>query len=630
MKDRSPRGKLRYLFENVISKGTIAIIALLGAFSAAVVAISAVVISLAGLGQTEGEDIGILEAAWQSFMRTLDAGTVAGDSGWGLRTVMLLVTLCGVFIVSVLIGTITSGLENKLTDLRKGRSKVFEKRHTLILGWSSKIFSIISELVIANENQKSPRIVILAPKDKVEMEDEIKARIPDSRNTKIICRTGSPLDLTDLEVVSPNDARSVIVLSPEDDHSDTAVIKTILALTNSPSRNGSNFNIVAEIRNAENIEIAELVGNNETKLVLSSDLIAKVTAQTCRQSGLSVVYTELLDFDGAEIYFTKEDALTGKTYKDALFGFQKSAVIGLRRSDGEILLNPDMSTLIEPEDQIIAISMDDDTIEYTGMPKLKSHDFTITGDRVPQRKEKTLILGWNDRGSAIVQELDNYVAAGSEILVLAETDLGKEYFDNLQSLLKCQTINFKEGNITDRKTLDSIKVDNFDHIIILCYPGLDTQHADAKTLIALLHLRNISEKQGKEFSIVSEMLDIKNQELAQVTKADDFIVSDKLVSLMLSQLSENGELKKVFDQLFAADGSEVYLKPIHEYFKVGEETNFYTLVESAALRGETAIGYKRHSLMNDPKSGYGVVVNPDKDDLITFDEDDKIIVLSEN
>ena len=35
----------------------------------------------------------------------------------------------------------------------------------------SSIFDVISELVVANQSQTRPRIVIMADKDKVEMED---------------------------------------------------------------------------------------------------------------------------------------------------------------------------------------------------------------------------------------------------------------------------------------------------------------------------------------------------------------------------------------------------------------------------------------------------------------------------
>ena len=80
-------------------------------------------------------------------MRTLDSGTMGGDAGWGFRLVMLLVTLGGIFVVSALIGVLSTGLEGKLDELRKGRSRVLEKDHTIILNWSPSIFDIISELV---------------------------------------------------------------------------------------------------------------------------------------------------------------------------------------------------------------------------------------------------------------------------------------------------------------------------------------------------------------------------------------------------------------------------------------------------------------------------------------------------
>ena len=89
----------------------------------------------------------------------------------------------------------------------------------------------------------------------------------------------------------------------------------------------------------------------------------------------------------------------------------------------------------------------------------------------------------------------------------------------------------------------------------------------------------MSDKAGKDFSVVSEMLDIRNRDLAIVAKADDFIVGDNLISLMLSQLSENKDLKKVYDILFEAEGSEIYLKPINGYLKTGESVNFYNILE---------------------------------------------------
>src|SRR5436190_2001409 len=79
---------------------------------------------------------------WMNLMRLLDAGTMGGDDGSGpFLASMLAVTFCGIFVTSILIGTITSGIEAKLDELRKGRSHIIESNHTVILGWSEQIFA---------------------------------------------------------------------------------------------------------------------------------------------------------------------------------------------------------------------------------------------------------------------------------------------------------------------------------------------------------------------------------------------------------------------------------------------------------------------------------------------------------
>ena len=89
------------------------------------------------------------EISWGDW-RILDPGTFSGDNGWFLRIVMLTVTLIGISIAAVLIGLIASGIEQRIDELRRGRSVVVESRHTLILGYSPRVFTIISELAIAN------------------------------------------------------------------------------------------------------------------------------------------------------------------------------------------------------------------------------------------------------------------------------------------------------------------------------------------------------------------------------------------------------------------------------------------------------------------------------------------------
>jgi ion channel POLLUX/CASTOR len=442
-------------------------------------------------------------------------------------------------------------------------------------------------------------------------------------------RTGDPIDIDDVEIVNPHDARSIIILSPEDGQADSQVIKTILALTNNPDRRKSPYHIVSRIREPENLGVAQMVGRGEAELVPVDDFIARLTAQTCRQSGLSVVYTDLLDFEGDEIYFTREPRLAGKTFGEVLLFYEKCSVIGLRTGDGEIQLNPPMDTEISSEDVVILISEDDSEISLTGNAYPEIDEGAIRKPQPREQKpERTLILGWNNRAATIIAKLDNYVSFGSEITVASHS--GAEIPTHLDELSHL-TVASRPGDTTDRRTLDALEVPSYDHVVVLSYSDrLERQEADSKTLITLLHLREIAGRNGRSFSIVSEMLDDRNRELAEITRADDFIVSERLVSLMMCQISENDKLSAVFEELINPEGSELYLKPADEYVDLGVPLNFYTVVEAARRRGEVAVGYRSETRSSYPQESYGVHLNPDKSRLITFADDDRVIVLAES
>jgi len=626
----SLRQRLQYNFDNLMSRGAPAMILMLLLASLGLVLLAAAIISVLGIAQTGSAPISFGEAAWESMVRTLDSGTFGNDTGSGFRFVMLMVTLGGVFVVSSLIGVISSGVESKLGQLRKGRSLVLEQNHTVILGWSPQIFTILSELIIANENQKRPAIALLAERDKVEMEDEIHERIGDLKNTRIICRSGSAIDPAGLEIVNPHQARSIIVL-PEGDMPDAFVLKTTLAIVNSRDRHPEPYRIVTQLRSPKAVDLAALIGGRDRLVgLLSRDLIARVTAQTSRQSGLSVVYTELLNFAGDEIYFKDEPALSGRTYGDALSVYEDSSLIGIFQVGGVARLNPPPDTRFQPGDRVIAISADDDTIRLSGLtPSVQDDGIRTAHALTAPSPESCLVLGWNDHAATLIRELDAYVAPGSSLALVIGDDQAL-LAQAGASALKNQVCAFHTGDTTDRAVLDSLEIQAFDHVIVLADSGLDVQRADARTLITLLHLRDISEHDATPFSIVSEMLDMRNRALAEVARVDDFIVSDHFISLMLAQLSENVDLYPVFMDLFDPEGSEIYLKPAAGYVETGRPLNFYTVIEAARRREETAFGYRVAAQAHDAGRDYGICTNPKKSELVTFSPEDKIIVLAED
>lgn len=625
------RRRLRYRIDGLMSRGPgVLMVGLLGA-TLLVATIIALVITLVGWATESG--FNLLDVILRALLTTLDAGTVAnfldGPASPGFLLSLLGVTLFGILVTSILVGILVTGIQARLEELRKGRSVVVEGGHTVILGWSPQIFTIVTELVVASANQRRSAIVVLANRDKVEMEDEIRAQVGPTGRTTVVCRTGNPVDSTDLAIVSLDTAKSVIVLTPEVEDPDIDVIKTILAITNTPGRKVDRYHIVAEIRDRDNLAVARIVGRDEAKLVATHDLVARVIAQTCRQSGVSVVYMGLLTFEGDEIYMVEPQAhLHGRPFRECLFAYDDSSIIGLLRADGTARLNPPMGAPIVPGDRLIAISADDDTIVPTARP-IDTFDEALIVAPGPRHRspERTLVLGWNRRGASIARELDAYVASGSRLVVAAagfDIASGPKPDD-----LANQTFEVREADPTKRESLVALCAEGFDHVIVLCSDVLPPQRADARTLVTLISLRDVAASEGATFSVTSEMLDLRNRALADVTQADDFIVSDRLAGLLVSQLSENAHLGAVFDDLFAASGSEIYLRPASDYVRIGASTTFATVLEASTRRGEIAIGYREAAASSIASRSYGVVINPPKSRSIEFAPDDKVIVLAE-
>jgi voltage-gated potassium channel Kch len=622
------REKLRYRFDNTMSRGAPALIALLGILSAVLVIVFGLVGYLAR-PLPEGRDWGIGKSLWMALLHAMDPGTVAGDEGstfWIFS--MFTVTIGGIFVVAALVGVITTGLDAKLEDLRKGRSRVVEEGHTVLLGWSEQLFTIISELAEAKESERRPCVALLADRDKVEMEDEIRARLGNLGKLRVVCRTGSPTEPADLDLVSPQSAAAVLVLTPEIEDPDADVIKTLLALS-SRTWDGEPPHIVAAVRQAQNLPPARLAGGRHASVVDVDDLAARLVVQSSRQSGLSVVCTDLLDFGGDEIYLRPEPALAGAPFGAALFAYDTATVIGLRRR-GRVVLNPRADTRIERDDELILIAEDDSTIRMAQEPVRPGAPGAIVRPvRRRVRPERVLVIGWNSRGIKIVKELDNYVAPGSRLQVAAAAPDAEQRVKALAAELRNLHTAYQLCEPTDRGSLETLGIGEFEHVIVLADDSVSPEKADSQTLVTLLHLRDMEFRRKERYAIVSEMNDERNQRLAQVTKADDFVVGSKLISLLLTQLSENRHLSSVFKQLFEAEGSEIYLRPAEEYVSLGQSVDFATMIEAARLRGETGIGYR---LMDDAQDApsYGVRLNPVKTERVTMKRGDRVIVLAED
>ncbi|HEY0254402.1 MAG TPA: hypothetical protein VGC41_22900, partial [Kofleriaceae bacterium] len=322
------RQKLRYRFDNWMARGVGAQILLLAIATAVLIALAVVVIVGCGFAldaDDQGHKESIGKTVWRALNHTLDPGNLGGDTaGWGFLFVMLVATIGGLFVVSALIGVLNQGFGSAIERLRRGRSVVVETGHTVILGWGPKIGTLLRELAEANANVRGARIVILADRDKVEMDHDIAEEMREKK-LRVVTRSGSMMSLPDLALVSLATSKAVIVLAPErhvdgtpmaPHESDTVVLKALLAIAKvAPD---AQLHVVAEIFDPATEPVARIVAGDKASLIVAAPLLSRLLVQTGRQSGLSTVYSELLDFEGVEIYVEPVPAVIGKTFAEAV------------------------------------------------------------------------------------------------------------------------------------------------------------------------------------------------------------------------------------------------------------------------------------------------------------------------
>lgn len=619
MKKPSLKQKLSYKFDNLMSKGTLSLILLLAVITLVVIVIAGLVVSIAD-PETNGN---VLQSAWMSLMHALDAGTIAGDDTSNILFIVMMsiVTICGLFITSMLIGVISTGLEAKMEDLRKGHSLVLEKNHVIILGFNENAINIIRELIIANENQKKGVIVVMDNQDKTEMEDLIAQRIPDTKNTKIICRSGSIDNISDVEICSPETCRSIIVNAENDFMSVKAVLATTTILENSDNHNAY---ITALIHSEENAEAARIAGNGRSEVFYYQNSIARIMAHTSRQPGMSTVFTNLLSYEGDEIYVETISGLAGKTFGELNLLFPRSTVIGIVRSN-KPLLNPPSTTQIIESDKIILIAEDDGISIPTPENATVEKSNFADGKADEPAPQKTIIFGCNELLDQVITELDCYAPKNSEVIVATTEDSFIEEYLPLQENLENIKLTKVISDIFNRSELEKIVANKPNNVLILTNQNDDDETADSKTLLLLLQLRDITRKNNLNFTVTSEMRSTEDQELAEVTKVTDFVISSNITALMMTQISQTREQFVILNDLLSDSGSELYMKIANRYVVTGKPVNFYTVCASASRYGEVAIGYKK--VKEDGK--FEIVLNPPKDKEIIFNDDDRLILLAE-
>ena len=652
--------RVRYKIDNFMSKGSSSIfLALLSLFLFGFILM--VVTRMIAHAILPDETLsGWSEIPWRVYVAVMEgsAAETDGDSNWLAKMASIFGVMVGLILFSSMVAFITSVFESKLEELKRGRSIVLEKNHTLILGFGDRILEIIRELIEANESEEDASIVILAENDKEEMDNIIRDNIPRTLSTRIITRSGVATNINNLKKVMAKNAKSIIIMNnaacwrPEKERklADALVLKSIMSII-AVCKREEHPPIVCEIHSNRDQTLAQNISKGTVKALNEVSVLSKMIAQLAlSRNGLSIVYGDMVGFDGNEFYFYRPSDGWGDvlTFGQSLYRFKSSTPIGVHTSNGEIILNPPKETFINEKDELIIFAEDDSTILYFKEPIFNPTIKSIPKTLTKLRTQRVALLNWTTKTEIIMDKLCSYLPRGSELCTFVDLK-SKEMDDYVESLIFKYPgikISVNQIDLNDLETLDEIKPQNFDSLLILSPGGNTIEEMDAYVISLLIRIRQIlllnttkessldPHSQKNWPKLITEVMDSENIDIILNSGVEDFMVSNQFISQIMAQVSEEPLALDVYDDLFKAEGSELYIKPASYYFDFNNKESlslaYGECVEAAQLRDEVILGIQLNSEQQNKDKMFGISLIPKKEDLFTLTPNDGLIALAQD
>ena len=540
--------RFSYWFDNRIAEGSLGLIRILIVFSVLLVLMIAGLIMLFGLSE-EGEGGAVL---WDSIATVINAWMpYSSDGSIGYLILMSCAAIGGVLFTSILIGIITSSIEEKVTALKKGNSHVIEEDHLIVLGLYPGEYTLLQQLIFASEG-KPVCIVIADEADREEMEQNIRENLKVPKNVRIVCRTADITDPASLEKCSLETCRTVIV-SPTEDMKTIKVILAAAALLEEKQAPQISVNAILtrnEYSFPPSLERAHNITTLKTNAILS-----KMIAHSCTQTGLSETFREIFNFEGSEFYLTGFDGIGGMTFEEIMIRTDRAVPSGVFRN-GSILVNPPADFVLEEDDKILVFAEESDAaiLRKDAPPGKKLREAVMTRS---EEETDIVILGRNETLPVILKELPENVST----VWLVCPDIPEKEKNRLLTAGEARNLNlrFYEEDPESEDYLEKL-ARMAGHVVILGDHEKDPEQADMDVIFLLLNLRELRRDLGLDYNITVEMQKEHNQKLAGSGESTDYLVTSSMSSLILAQLAESPALIDVFREILSNEGNELYLK----------------------------------------------------------------------
>jgi hypothetical protein len=608
------------------------------------------------------------QSAWWAFLRLSDPGYLGDDEGMLPRTVSTVLTVLGyVVFLGALVAIMTNALSRFMSYLAQGRSKIFEKDHILIIGWHPRIHAIVEELIRSEERVitrlgrlRLPAIVILTKEFRPNMVADLREKLPaDIRNEgRILARTGNPLEAESLERVDFTRASAIILVSQADfetprHFSDMSLVKILMSLRSQTEGLDPEKlpNVVLDIAAPTNKLLAESVGWQRTEAIANVEFMSRLLCQSIRHPGLSQVYLHLLtDTYGESLYLVEAGDLAGKTIGELLHSFKKAIPIGFMKSADSAFQKEQRLRLMKldeaigADDEIICISPSIQSISQSHEPNrieqlrkrlanvVSSRRLADGGTQSERPPRRVLVVGWSHLVRPLLAELGAYHGERFEVTIVSERRIAEveTSIDAMVSRLGNLEVSVVQSGLNTVDEVRQVGAERFDNIALLSPDFIeDPLLSDAETVMAFVLIdRYLKEAApGKDVAFLAELNDEDNQPLLKLSRSADILITQEIISHLLSQVSVRRSLAWVYEELFTYGGSEISFCPFERFIDrhAQADVDFDECQAACVQMGAVAIGYKFSGSRG--VFAPGVHLNPERGERFEPEEGDRLIVV---
>lgn len=596
---------------------------------------------------------GLAEATWWAFLRLTDPGYLGDDQGTYVRVVSTALTVTGyVLFLGALIAIMTQWLNAALRRLESGLTPIADRDHIVVLGWTTRTATIVRELLLSTDRaqhllrlrgRRSLSVVVQAEEIDATLHQDLRERVGEEayRAGRLVLRSGTPLRTDHLRRVAARDAAALILPAPPRDTPgvapDTEVIKTLLSLASlrEPDESTALPLVVAEMIDRRHVATARRAYPGPLQLVNSQAMVASLMGQTIRHPGLSHVIAGLLAYgDDSEIYVRDAPTLAGQRFGDLAEAFPAALLLGVVRTEQggpRSLLNPSDDLRLREDDRLVLVA--EDQAATTPPPAYTPRGRTDHGQGVPKAPElklhrRVLVLGWNETVPDLLAELERYGSERFEVTVASMISVARRalHLEEHDYVPRRVALEHVELDYTVPGRLSRLEPARYDNILFVASDHIESHETDARTIVGHLLLRELvppASEGGPE--VLVELVEREN--LASFTTGGSEVLVPALVlSHIMAQIALRPDLRVVFEDLFGAEGPEIFFRPASRYGLLDRDATFSDVCHAAAAHNETALGVRLRC--RGEAGGDEILVNPPRDRSWRLRQGDELVVLA--